>query len=130
MEHDTLDRPMATMNLTGRENIETDKDGDDPLQVRQLALNYDYLMYKIQDHTIALSEKVAQNVDYTQKQNEDAIARIHEHIAAAKLLISECDRTNEEIDKLEQLQLMTRDFKDRLRGIDKRLKQNAKRYGH
>ncbi|QPG76322.1 hypothetical protein FOA43_003708 [Brettanomyces nanus] len=101
---------------------------DDPLEVRRLALTFDYLMYKIQDHVTGLSDAVTQNVDYTKKQRQLELSQINRDIHDARKLISECNCINLEIDKLEQLQLMTRDFKERLTVIDSRTKTHDRKF--
>ncbi|VEU20037.1 DEKNAAC100279 [Brettanomyces naardenensis] len=125
------DSKSAGENNQNSTHQETDDDEEeeDPLQVRRLALTFDYLMYKIQDHTTVLSEAVAQNVDYTKKQQEFEISQVNRRIKEARKIINECNRTDLEIDKLEQLQLMTRDFRDRLASLDTRLKRHNKTYG-
>lgn len=118
-------------NCDGTESSENqivNNDEDDPLHIRQLALNFDYLMYKIRDHTFVLSDAVVRNVDYAKRQQEVELSKISRRIREARRLIEECKRTNMEIDKLEQFKLLTRDFKQRLEEVNKRMNTHNKKY--
>lgn len=113
------------------ETNESDTDNDeDPLEVRNVALVFDYLMYKIKDHVAEITDSVIQNVDYARNQQELEISRVNRHIKKARQLITKCDRTDMEIEKLVQLQSITKDFCDRLMNVDRHMNEHNKKYGH
>ena len=120
--------PDTSENLHDEIDNNEEEEDDDPLHIRTLALNFDYLMYKIRDHTTLLSDAVVQNVDYAKRQQELELSKINRRIREARKLIIECKRTDMEIDKLEQFKLLTRDFKHRLEEVNRRMDAHTKRY--
>ncbi|ODV87776.1 hypothetical protein CANARDRAFT_25990 [[Candida] arabinofermentans NRRL YB-2248] len=105
-----------------------DEEDDDPLHVRELALNYDYLLFKIQEHTQQLSQKIEANVSHSKQKYENEINSIENHLRKVMELSHDCDLLNLEIDKLEQLDLITKDFTNRLVEIDQRMKIHSRKF--
>ncbi|KAH3669353.1 hypothetical protein OGAPHI_001474 [Ogataea philodendri] len=107
--------------------IEID-DEDDPLKVKELALAFDYLMYKIQDHTSQLSERVENHVIQSKAEHEVDIHAIQQKLEQIKLLLAHCDKVDQEIDKLEQLNIIAKDFNQRLLSVQRRMDAHAKKF--
>ncbi|OWB72217.1 hypothetical protein B5S31_g1924 [[Candida] boidinii] len=101
-------------------------ESDDPLNVKELALSFDYLTYKIQDRVKTLSENIEVNLSFSKSNYEMEIFKITENLENVKMLIRECDSLNDEFSKLEQINLISRDFVSRLTKLDKRLKIQLK----
>ncbi|GMF06219.1 unnamed protein product [[Candida] boidinii] len=101
-------------------------ESDDPLNVKELALSFDYLTYKIQDRVKTLSENIEVNLSFSKSNYEMEIFKITENLEHVKMLIKECDYLNDEFSKLEQINLISRDFVSRLTILDKRLKIQLK----
>ncbi|GME73889.1 unnamed protein product [[Candida] boidinii] len=107
-------------------NGQHEDESDDPLNVKELALSFDYLTYKIQDRVKTLSENIEVNLSFSKSNYEMEIFKITENLEHVKMLIKECDYLNDEFSKLEQINLISRDFVSRLTKLDKRLKIQLK----
>ena len=97
-------------------------DDDDPLQIKQLALAYDYLMFKINNHIAKLSERTLEAVaaedeyvshEYLEKQLNlgEEYARIDNVLRGAEIL-------EQDFLKLEQLIYFVEDFKRRVEELE------------
>lgn len=95
---------------------------DDPLHLKQLALNYDYLIYKINDHISTLSEQTYQSVSNKQiliKQNylQDQLG-LDKEMNNINQLIDQCNDLESNFMKLNQLETFVNDFKSRLQYLE------------
>ncbi|CUM46790.1 unnamed protein product [Debaryomyces tyrocola] len=106
-----------------------DKD-EDPLVLKNLAVNFDYLMYKINDHISNLSEKTFHavnakqdfvNGEYLQKQLD-----LEKEINEIDLILSRCNELELDFMKLDQLYLFVEDFKSRLNSLEDGFKEISK----
>lgn len=112
--------------IANESELEQDKGSkseiEDPLALKELALNYDYLIYKINDHVKNLSEQTFESVSYKDKV-------IKEHFLANTLdldnelkkvddLIAKCDEIELEFLKLDQLTIFIDDFKKRVTKLE------------
>lgn len=91
---------------------------DDPLRIKDLAVSYDYLMYKIHDHIESLLETTFQSVETKQRLIEQDYfedqLHMDENIAQAQKLLKQCDDLELLFMKLDQLYLFVDDFKTRV----------------
>ncbi|KAG7876454.1 hypothetical protein KL938_004522 [Ogataea parapolymorpha] len=105
-----------------------DDDDDDPLKVKELSLAFDYLMFKIQDQASLLSERVESHVLRSKTEHELDIQAIQDKLVQIKQLLGHCDQINLEIDKLEQLNMITKDFHQRLTAVQSRMNAHARKF--
>lgn len=102
-------------------------DADDPLEIKQLAVAFDYLMYKIHDRVAGLCDETFEAVNGKNKWiNEEYLAKqldISGQIAEIDLLMRACDAVENQFMRLEQLELFVADFRRRLARIEEMVKQ-------
>ncbi|CDK24618.1 unnamed protein product [Kuraishia capsulata CBS 1993] len=99
---------------------------DDPLEVKSLALEFDYLIYKIQDRVKTLSDQTKDSVTAQKVNYENDIARINANIGQINDLVRECDLIENEFVKIEQISQIAKDFTMRLTQVEKKLQQRRK----
>lgn len=103
-----------------------DKVDDDPLELKDLAVNFDYLMFRINDHLSNLSETTYQSVTNKKKLIEeeffDKQLQIDERINEVDSLILECKELEVLFMKLDQLYMFVGDFKSRLLTLENEFK--------
>lgn len=96
---------------------------DDPLQIKDLAVSYDYLMYKIHDHIALLLETTFALVEAKQRLIEQDYFQqqlhLDESIAEAQAQLGQCDEIELSFMKLEQLYAFVDDFKLRISRLEK-----------
>lgn len=94
------------------------EEDDDPLALKSLAVQFDYLMFKINDHYATLADQTYLAVvakrdtiehDYLGQQLE-----VEKQIGEIDDLISSCDDLELEFKKLDQIEGFVEDFKTRL----------------
>ncbi|EGV66696.1 hypothetical protein PSN45_002684 [Yamadazyma tenuis] len=99
-----------------------DSEEEDPMGLKQLALSYDYLIYKINDHVKSLSDITFESVsqkeslikrDYLQQQ-----LKLDMEMAQIDKLLVECDKLELEFMKLDQLKGFVDDFKVRVSRLE------------
>ena len=98
--------------------------GDDPLGINKLAVDYDYLMYKIDDYVQSIQ---IQTHDICMQHNkvikEDIIEGIiDKNIAQSKTLLENCNELENYFDMLEQIAFISDTFRQRLDNIYDELK--------
>lgn len=97
-------------------------DKDDPLQLKLLAVNYEYLMYKINDHIGNLSEKTNVAVEEKRRLIEDDYfvkqLDIDTQLKHADDLLAECNEVEQQLMKLDQLYGFADDFKQRISDLE------------
>ncbi|ODV98383.1 hypothetical protein PACTADRAFT_31778 [Pachysolen tannophilus NRRL Y-2460] len=94
---------------------------DDPLGVKQLALNFDYLMYKISDRVKSLSEQTEDSITFQKNNYESDVARINMNLLKLNRLLKDCQELMNEFNKIGQIGLIAQDFKKRIIEIEKKL---------
>ncbi|GBL50986.1 hypothetical_protein [Candidozyma auris] len=91
---------------------------DDPLKIKDLAVTYDYLMYKIHDHIATLSEITYKSVQTKQRLIEQDYFQhqlhLDENVAEIQSLLKSCDDIELQFMKLDQLYSFVDDFKARV----------------
>lgn len=96
---------------------------DDPLEIKDLAVKYDYLIYKINDHITNLAEITHQSIitkrnmideDYFNEQ-----LHLDEELQNADKLIGECNLIETLFMKLDQLYMFVGDFKERISVLER-----------
>lgn len=96
---------------------------DDPLELKDLAVKFDYLMYKINDRIAALSEQTHQSVVAKQHLiQHDYFGRqlgLDAEMARADALLAQCAELELLFMKLDQLYIFVDDFKARLAVLER-----------
>lgn len=97
---------------------------EDPLGLKELALNYDYLIYKINDYVKNLSEQTFESVCLKDKMIKEEILGkkldLDNEMERVDHLIAKCDELELEFLKLDQLNLFIDDFKKRVKNLENR----------
>lgn len=98
---------------------------DDPLELKQLAVKYDYLLYKIGDHIATLSEQTYQSVqkktELVEKEYFQNQLDLDSHLANADSLLVQCDEIDLVFLKLDQLYMFVDDFKERVAALEQQM---------
>lgn len=105
----------------------SDAKDDDPLEIKNLAVTYDYLMYRINDHISNLSDLTHQSIINKKRLVEEEYfggqLKLDEKIAEADKLMRECTELEMLFLKLDQLYLFVGDFKTRLLTLESEFKR-------
>lgn len=100
---------------------------DDPLELRQLAVSLDYLLYRIKDRVAVLVEQTETAVVEKQRAiSEDYLGgqlAVDDTMEAIGRLEERCDELEADFAKLDQLYGFVNDFVDRLRKLEHGFKQ-------
>lgn len=91
---------------------------DDPLGLKQLALHYDYLIYRINDHIAGLSQDTYEAVStkeraVTQEYLGDQL-QLAQQLEDVDVLLQKCSELELEFMKVDQLKVFVGDFKERV----------------
>lgn len=97
---------------------------EDPLGLKELALNYDYLIYKMNDHMNNLSEQT-----YTAVKEKEVLVneylekklQLDKEMKEIDLILKKCEQLELEFMKLDQLSSFIEGFKNRLDTIESQL---------
>lgn len=94
---------------------------DDPLELRRLAVSFDYLVFKIKDRIAALVEDTERAVVLKEQAvEEEYLGRrlaIGDRMEQIDELVSRCDELEAEFARLEQLYAFVDDFKARVAAL-------------
>lgn len=97
-------------------------DEEDPLGLKELALNYDYSIYKINDYINNLSEMTFDSVSKKDKLIKQEYfheqLNLTEELDQVDKLVQKCNDIELEFMKIDQLQMFINDFKLRLSAIE------------
>lgn len=116
--------------LVGRSCSCTIMEGDDPLEIKKLAVSFDYLMYKIKDRVSTLCDSTYEavsaknkwiNADYLDKQ-----LNISGQIEEIDDILRACDAVENQFMRLEQLEMFVADFNRRLARIEAMVQNEGK----
>lgn len=106
-----------------------DKD-EDPLVLKNLAINFDYLMYKINDHISNLSEKahnaVSAKQDFVNEEYLQKQLNLEKELNEIDIILNKCNELELDFMKLDQLYLFVEDFKLRLDSLEHGFKEVSK----
>lgn len=95
---------------------------NDHLQLKDLAVRFDYLMFKISDHINTLAEQTHDSVSAKAIAVEDEYLQKQLQLDRVIAEIDQCQRECKELEalftKLDQLYLFVDDFKNRLSSIE------------
>lgn len=104
--------------LPAEQEIIHKKGEDDPLHLKDLAVDFDYLMFKIKDHILGLAEVTNKSVTTKKQLIEDEYftkqLHLDEQLADAEAILKECTELEMLFMKLGQFQGFVDDFKTRL----------------
>ncbi|KAK6463156.1 hypothetical protein DFJ63DRAFT_334713 [Scheffersomyces coipomensis] len=119
---------MNGSNSNGYTTGETNSEADpDPLEIRKLALSYDYLIYKINDHISNLADTTYESITTKQKLIEvnylEDQLNLSQELTEIDQLLDQCNQLEMEFLKLDQLQIFINDFKNRIEVIEKGFQQ-------
>lgn len=100
---------------------------DDPLQIKDLAVQYDYLIYKISDHISNLADLTYLSVISKQQLIEEDYFEnqlgLDKELDESNKMIEECNKLEMVYTKLDQLYLFVEDFKTRITYLENRFKE-------
>mmetsp|Transcript_8495 Transcript_8495/g.10582 ORF Transcript_8495/g.10582 Transcript_8495/m.10582 type:complete len:109 (-) Transcript_8495:1011-1337(-) len=103
-----------------------DKD-EDPLVLKSLAVNFDYLMYKINDHISNLSEKsynaVSAKQDFVNEEYLQKQLNLERELQEIDEILNKCNELELDFMRLDQLYLFVEDFKSRLDSLEHGFKE-------
>lgn len=95
---------------------------DDPLQIKELALAYDYLMFKINNHIAKLSERtleaVAAEDEYVSHEYLEKQLNLSQEYSRIDNVLKAADVLEQDFLKLEQLMYFVEDFKGRVERLE------------
>ncbi|KAL7664017.1 Biogenesis of lysosome-related organelles complex 1 subunit CNL1 [[Candida] zeylanoides] len=95
---------------------------DDPLALKSLAVQFDYLMFKINDHYATLAEQTYSAVvakrDTIEHSYLEQQLQVEKQIKDIDDLISSCEDLELEFKKLDQIEGFVEDFKTRLSSLE------------
>ncbi|KAG2732517.1 hypothetical protein G9P44_004934 [Scheffersomyces stipitis] len=116
----------SSVDIDGSANATTTRDYEsrdseddpDPLELRKLALSYDYLIYKINDHVSTMADTTYQSILSKQKLIENNYfedqLHLQDELDHVETLLDNCTQLELEFMKLDQLKMFIDDFKSRL----------------
>lgn len=100
---------------------------DDPLKIKDLAVQYDYLMFKISDHISNLADLTYRSVISKQQLIEqDYFAEqldLEKELEESDTIMEECKKLETVYSKLDQLYLFVDEFKIRLTNLEEKFKE-------
>lgn len=123
------DSELVTLHDTGSgalpssEEPVLQEEDDDPLGVKQLSLNFEYLMYKINDRVKTLSEQTEEVITNQHVKYSKDIDKIDHDINCIDTLTKKYQLIMTEFVKLEQLAYIVKDFDSRLASIETKVKK-------
>lgn len=93
--------------------------GEDPLGIDKLSVDYDYLLYKINDYVQSMQLQVTEMCTKENKLISDDILTglVDKNIKRLNDLLQKCDELENHFDMLDQIEMITATFKDRLSQI-------------
>ncbi|CAK7901434.1 biogenesis of lysosome-related organelles complex 1 subunit Cnl1p [[Candida] anglica] len=95
---------------------------EDPLGLRELAVRFDYLLYRINDHVTNLSELTYQSVcskrDTIEIEYLDKQLQLDKKLKDVDTILRSCDELELELMKLDQMSNFVDDFKERLHVLE------------
>lgn len=96
---------------------EEEPPNDDPLSIKQLALNVDYLLYKINDRYRSLSAQALSSTERLKENTEITIMEIDKIIQRYYEISKELENLNNDFSKLEQLEYIVDEFVPRVKSL-------------
>lgn len=121
---DHLEEPTLPLEVsTPNGSVDAEVPLEDPLEITQLSLSYDYLLYKIKDHISSLSEATYNAVLNKQNLSQEYL-QDQLHIEREIDLINKSIQITNELElsfmKFAQLQMFIEDFKIRLDRLERK----------
>lgn len=117
-QQNKIDRLIAESGSLEDLSMNEEHPDDDPFELKELAVNYDYLIYKINDTIATLSEKTFQSINNKNKLiNESYLndqLQLNEELQDIDKLITQSKDLEMTFMKLDQLNLFVEDFKSRI----------------
>jgi hypothetical protein len=96
---------------------------EDPLEIGALSESFDILVSNINKETEKLANQIYLHVSEKNQISDDNLLKLNENLKKIKSILNDSNNLNMEIDKLQQLQLFTRDFNQRILNVETALKQ-------
>ncbi|CAI5757595.1 unnamed protein product [Candida verbasci] len=123
MNEDERDNSIDDVGVGDGNNSTESLEDADPLELRQLSLSYDYLMYKIKDHIQQLTDQTYESIKQKQQiiftdyfENQLKLSNNYKEIDD---MLKICNQLESEFLKLDQLELFINDFKLRIDNLEK-----------
>lgn len=101
---------------SGLERCNSESPLEDPLGIDKLSVDYDYLIYRIQDYVESIGLETTRICERQNKLiTEDIVAQEIDHnIQEFKRLLEKCDALENHFDMLNEIAIITESFKERL----------------
>lgn len=116
--------PQGNQSYTMTDDTKLTPSSDDPLGINKLAVDYDYLMYKIDDYVQSIQLQThnicMQHDKVIKKEIIEGI--IDKNVAEFKTLLESCNELENYFDMLEQISFISDTFRQRLDDICNELK--------
>ncbi|KAH3674410.1 hypothetical protein WICMUC_003247 [Wickerhamomyces mucosus] len=97
------------------------EDDDDPLGVKQLAVSFDYLMFKINDNLKNLTSETEKYLIDQKTSLTKELESVDAMTDSLKHVMDKCANLNSEFMKIKQISFIAADFKERIRYIESKL---------
>lgn len=110
-------------NNNDNDNNNNNSDHEDPLNIVPLARNFDILIDNIQSQSSKLAQQVHNHVSDRKKLSDISLTQLNEKLNHLNNLIKNCNSLNDQIDMLQQLQILSKDFNQRLTSLNNELKR-------
>ncbi|EGW34965.1 uncharacterized protein SPAPADRAFT_145674 [Spathaspora passalidarum NRRL Y-27907] len=118
LEQASLESIVSPVDSTAISDNNIESDDPDPLELRKLALSYDYLMYKINDYISNLTEITYRSIQTKQglinEEYFDKQLQLSSQFEQIDQMLTTCNQLELEFLKLDQLELFISEFKQRL----------------
>lgn len=98
------------------------EDEQDPLGLKETALNFDYLIYKINDHIKGLSDLTYQSVKEKDLLVGEFLSQVTAEYSEIDGMVQKCHQIELEFYKLDQLKQFIDEFKHRISVLETEFK--------
>lgn len=109
LEEEIVPAPAATPKIDPK---------DDPLNIKELTVNFDYLIYKINDRIKTLSEKAQASTTRLKENAELTILEIDKLIQHYYEISKVLDGINNDFNKIKQINIIISEFVPRIRALE------------
>ena len=128
-DHDILEASNSDSGNRSESNDGNDNGGNNvpstnadinqaPLNIKELSLNFDYLVYKVNDRIKTLSEKAQLSTTRFKENTEITILEIDKVIQNYYEIIKKLDEINNDFSKIEQLSMIIEEFAPRIKELE------------
>ncbi|SCV06127.1 LANO_0H22694g1_1 [Lachancea nothofagi CBS 11611] len=111
------------------EELESAQEPRDPFRIDQLCVDYDYLLYKIQDYVSSIQLKTIEICEQQNRIIEEGILKeiIDVNVCGLQEVLLKCEELEAHFDMLDQIDVIAQSFGPRLQQIVKEHKELQQR---